>query len=287
MHMLDVVKIPHARFSPFLWMISLLGGGLLEPIQALEEVSCDQEPPAVRQLMLQEAWRLDPEDDQAPLVGWIDARGVVASEGRVYMLDQQLCHVLVFDAATGDHLDTIMGQGDGPGEIRNPAGMFLLADGGLAVQHGYPSRLELVEGDGTPRRRWQIRVNTWLNRVQETPDGWFCVYTQSIPSDDPGVFSSQFHAALHDQDGERLFDFHVEPMSSIQARGGVEDEIEDHVGWYTAAFMPDGLVVHAPRRDEYRLEWHDRDGQLVRVVTREFKAHRRTEAELAEQKYRS
>jgi hypothetical protein len=249
-------------------------------------IHCPAEPPVVRTLELQERWRIDTEDPASPLIGHFGENKLVVDGDRVYMLDGQLCRIQVYDR-DGRHLDTILGEGDGPGEVRNPGQLMLCADGRLAVQHGYPTRLEFVDPDGTPRGRWKIAVNTWINTLQETPAGWFCVYLQSIQSDDPGVFHSEFHVALHNDDGERTRDLHNQPRTRQPTRGGVQDEARDYNPWSTARITADLQVVRASRRDEYRLEWVDLDGQTSRVVTRDVAAHRRTDAELAEMKYRN
>jgi hypothetical protein len=165
--------------------------------------------------------------------------------------------------------------------------MFMCKDGRLAVQHGYPSKLELVDPDGTPRGRWRVEANAWINRIQETGRGWFAVYSENKQAEDPGTFASVFHVAYHDDGGRRTETFHSERKEHDIQGGGRQDEAEEHMPWYTAVAVGDDQVVFAPARDEYRLEWRNLDGETTRVVTREFTAHRRTEAELAEIKYQS
>lgn len=246
---------------------------------------CPADPPRVRRLELQERWRIDTEDPETPLMGYFGQTQVVVHDGRVYMLDRQLCHVLVY-SDDGEYLDTIMREGEGPGEIRRPGVMLLRDDGSLAVQHGYPTRLELVELDGTPRGRWRVACNTWLGRIQETSRGWFAAYLESKQSDEPGVFKSIYHVAYHDEEGRRTGTFHSEPQKHKHGSDR-RSEIDEHNPWHTAVAVGDGEIVFAPVRDEYRLEWRNLQGETLRVVTRPFSAHRRTEDELAQIKYES
>lgn len=249
-------------------------------------VHCPTEPPVVRRLQLEERWRIDSEDPDAPLLGYFDQSQILAHDDRVYLLDRQLCHILIY-SDDGEFLGTIMNEGDGPGEVRNPGVMFLCADGRIAVQHGYPTRLEFVDLDGTPRGRWRLQANAWINRIQETPLGWFGVYSETKESDEPGAFISVFHAALHDDEGRRTEEFHREQKHRHHGQSGTTDEAEEHLPWYTAVAVGTGQVVFAPVRDEYRLEWRNLGGEVERIVTRDFTAHRRTQAELDELRYRS
>jgi len=249
-------------------------------------IRCPAEPPHVRRLQLQERWRIDAKDPEAPLLGYFDQSQVLFHDGRVYLLDRQLCHVLVYSDA-GVLLDTIMREGEGPGEVRNPGVMFLRSDGIIAVQHGYPTKLEFVDLDGTPQGRWRQRANAWMNRIQETPRGWFGVYTESKQTDEPGIFVSIFRAALLDDEGGRTAEFFSEENRRHHQQDGKIDEAEEHNPWFTAVAIGADEVVLAATRDEYRLEWRNLGGETTRIVTREFVAHRRSQAELDESRYRS
>jgi hypothetical protein len=249
-------------------------------------IHCPAEPPVVRRLQLQEQWRIDAEDPEAPLMGFFDQAQIVVHDGRVYMLDRQLCHVLVY-GDDGEYLDTIVREGDGPGEVRNPGVMFLCDDGRLAVQHGYPTKLEFVDLDGTPRGSWRVEAFTWINQIRETSRGWFAVYTETKESEEPGTYVSAFHAAYHDEEGRRTDEFHSEEEQKSFRPSGRTDEADEYQPWYSAVAIGDGQVVLSAARDEYRLEWRNIQGEVTRVATREFTAHSRSDAELDEIKYQS
>ena len=263
-------------------MLAAIRPSTAEPVT----IHCPTEPPVVRRLDLQETWRIDPDDPDAPLIGISFPSQVVVHDGRVFMLDAQLCHVLVY-SDRGEYLDTILGEGDGPGEVRSPGMMMLLENGRLAVQHGYPTKLEFVDLDGTPRGRWQIAANTWVGRLQQTAEGWFGVYQESHDSGEPGVFESTVHVALHDDGGRRTSEFFSETTKGRAGQRVKKDEAKEYRPWSTAVAVGGGQIVCAARRDAYRLEWRDLAGDVTRVVTRDVEAHRRTEAELEELKYRS
>ena len=204
----------------------------------------------------------------------------------MYLLDRQLSHILVYSDA-GEFLDTIMREGDGPGEVRSPGAMFLCSDGRIAVQYGYPTKLEFVDLDGTPRGRWRLQANGWVNRIRETPLGWFGIYSESRESDDPGIYTTVFHVALHDNGGGRTEEFYSESNKRDFMKGSTTSEADEYNPWYTAVPIGDGQVVYAAARDEYILEWRNLSGEVTRVVTRDFTAHRRTQTELDKIKYSS
>jgi hypothetical protein len=110
---------------------------------------------------------------------------------------------------------------------------------------------------------------------------------ESKQSDEPGIFTSIFHAALHDDEGRLTDSFHDVEIRNDHWEGGARSEAEEHNPWYTAVAVGDAEVVIASARDDYRLEWRNLAGETTRIVTRDFEAHERTQAELDEMKYRS
>jgi len=268
----------------FFLMIYFVLATATQATAEIPTVHCPTEPPSVRRLQLQEQWRIDAEDPDAPLLSFFDQSQILVHDGRVYLLDRQLSHILVY-SDDGEFLETIMREGDGPGEVRNPGVMFLCGDGRIAVQHGYPTKLEFVDLDGTPRGRWRLKSNAWVNRIRETPLGWFGVYSESRESDDPGIYTRVFHVALHDNEGGRTGEFYSESKKQDFMKGSTTSEADEYNPWYTAIPIGDGQIVYAVARDEYRLEWRNLEGDITRVVSRDFTAHQRTQAELDKIKY--
>jgi 6-bladed beta-propeller len=250
------------------------------------KIHCPTDPPSVRRVQLQERWRIDSEDPESPLLGYFFESQILAHEGFVYLLDQQLCHILVY-SDDGEYIKTLMREGDGPGEIRNPSSMILCTGDRLGVLNGYPSKLEFVDLDGNPRGSWRLQANAWLSRVQETPKGWYCVYQESKQSSEPGVFDSVLHAAFHDDEGQRTEEFFSQENHFNHRQNKKVDEADEYQPWHKAAALADGQVVLVPARDEYGIEWRNLAGEVTRSVARDFPAHRRTQSELDEMKSRS
>ncbi len=79
----------------------------------------------VQPLTLRELWRVGGEDEDLILGRVSDLE--MHPDGSVYILDHQLCHVVVI-STDGEHLRNISREGDGPGEMRQPMGLVFLTD---------------------------------------------------------------------------------------------------------------------------------------------------------------
>jgi hypothetical protein len=96
-----------------------------------------------------ELWRAGGEDDEENFFG-VTTDAETGPDGRVYLLDNQLSTVHVYEA-DGTFVGQIGREGEGPGEFRYPTGFARLADGALAVTQGMGGRIVVIEEDGTPR----------------------------------------------------------------------------------------------------------------------------------------
>ena len=111
-------------------------------------IDADGPAEGVRPLALRELWRVGGEDEDVIFGRISDLK--LGPDGSIYVLDNQLCHVVVI-SAEGEHLRDISRQGDGPGELRQPMGLIFLADDLLGVGMGFPGKLVTLGLDGTPR----------------------------------------------------------------------------------------------------------------------------------------
>ena len=242
-------------------------------------IHCPTEPPQVRTYDLVERWHQGGDDPDAPLMGWAGSESVVARDGRIYMLDRQLCHVLVF-ADDGTLLDTLSGEGEGPGEVRMPSTLLLFDGDQLAIKHGFPSRLARLALDGTPRGEWRCAANAMVSKIRWSPAGWVASYSEADFS--AGSREQSVHpcfVSLLDADGERVHNY----LQATITRDHVNpsyDERADYFPYGNWDVTPDGLLVIAPERDRYRLEWRTLDGDLVRTAERDVEPRKRTDADL-------
>ena len=247
-------------------------------------IHCPASPPTVLRLALQERWRVDATSDEAPLLGYIGAGSVATHDGRLYLLDTPLHHVLVY-SDDGVLLDTIVREGDGPGEVRRPRSLQILPDGTIAILHGLPCRLALVDPQGRPRGEWLPDAFAGAARLVHTEIGWFGAY-EAVDFSFPGPGQRNvFTLARHDAQGH-VVERHVEAVRILDDRPRPPDEAAAYLPWSTWTATPDGQLILGRDRDAYRLEWLDPAGNVVRVVERDYPAYRRTEADLAKVRQR-
>jgi hypothetical protein len=79
----------------------------------------------------------------------------VDAAGTMYVLDSQALEVRVYDGA-GTFLRRIGRAGEGPGELKQPAGMAFLPDGRLVVRDPGNARMNIYSTDGTALDSWPI-----------------------------------------------------------------------------------------------------------------------------------
>ena len=107
---------------------------------------------------------------------------VFNAAGDLFILDEQAAHVVVLDR-DGAHLRTISRQGEGPGELTQPASMFLLADGRLAVFDGARNGIQFFSPEGEyaesapfdPTQGAPAGVGAWLSEGSIITDREFVV----------------------------------------------------------------------------------------------------------------
>ncbi len=76
-------------------------------------------------------------------------------EGRIYVADSQASEVRVFDAS-GRHLLSIGGRGDGPGEFNAPDDLKITSTGEVVVRDQAGARFSVFAPDGTFLRSWPL-----------------------------------------------------------------------------------------------------------------------------------
>ncbi|HOX25644.1 MAG TPA: 6-bladed beta-propeller [Candidatus Krumholzibacteria bacterium] len=249
------------------------------------------EPPVRETVELRESWRAGGENESDVLLGQVGV-AISGPAGEVYALDTQLSQVLVFDSA-GKHLRTLGRQGDGPGEFRQPVGLFLPGDGSVAVQQAFPGRITYLDAaTGTPRGTWE------LGKSDPTAGGLGFVETARSRN---GTFVISAATAAFDQAGGEIHNLNY--LAMLGADGGeikrlAQVETTRSLTQFTidelASFFPgdrglwdvgpDGRVCLATRYDAYSIAVYGPDGALVREITRAHDARVRTEEEKEEQR---
>ncbi len=239
------------------------------------------EPPSSETWSLQEIWRLDnEEDDTLPLMGIIN-QAAVTSDNHVLLVDFQMAHVLEI-APGGEVLGTLSRYGQGPGELEQPNTIFLTDEGQVGLIQVYPGKVILINRDDTPGRLISFQGDIPMVQYGASSRGdlIFTGQISSIESAGSG-YATRFFLARYSQEGVLLHTY-LENTTTTQYDPPVINEKGQwfpHQGWAVAG---DGSLLVAPARDEYRIEWREPNGDIRRVMTRDFKSHVRTDEERKE-----
>lgn len=238
-----------------------------------------QNPP--RTLTLHEEWRIGGAGSM--LLGAV-TEATSDADGNVYLLDTQLCHVVVVSPG-GEVLRTIGREGDGPGEVRRPRDVLVLADGSIGLVELFPARIVKLSPEGEPRGTVAIGGS-------QVPPGGFMAANQCLAR--AGVLLAAGQQILAEPAGQKRILF----LSSLTPTGEealrlrestmlvdfnklrfVERELSPPFHLATA-LGPDGRVFVPESWDGYAIEVIRPDGTLEQVIERDFENRRRTEDEL-------
>ncbi len=244
---------------------------------ALDELAAPAEPPIIETWNLTEVWTLDNElDEELPLLGVV-SQGVVAKDGHVFVLDSQLAHVLEI-APDGSYVRTLGHSGQGPGELEHPNSLYIDSAGRINLIQVFPGKVVSIHRDGTPAGGFSMQgANPLFYRVREC--GGHCVASgRFMDFSEDSTRTNESFLRTFDADGvaghlffEGTWTTHYDPPA-----------IHEKGNWFPNMswdLLSDGTLVVAPQRDQYRLEWYNPSGELLRVVEREFTPHVRTDAE--------
>ncbi len=260
---------------------------VLLPICAVAAPMVDNpaDPPARETLPLRETWRAGG-DDESILLGKI---GVVVAgpDGMVYALDSQLSQVLEFDRS-GEYQRTLGREGDGPGEFRQPVGMFLPGDGTIAVQQAFPGRISYLKlSDGLSQGTWDLGGNNpsgggfaFMETARQR-GGTFAVSAASTAIDQAAreMRNTSYLAIVTASGGEVA---RLAEVSSVRSMMGftVDELAQFNPGerelWDIG---PGGRIFMVSHYDAYEVAVHSPTGNHAWSFSRPHEARLRTEAE--------
>ena len=255
--------------------IPLAGAGAAVP-----ELIAEQPLEAPRTIHLAERWRVGG-DDPGLLFGlMIEAHSDEA--GNTYLLDQQLCRVTVV-GPDGEVLRHIGRQGEGPGEVRTPQSMALLADGTVALAEQFPGKLVKLTRDGLPAgivtvgRAGAEGGFTALSSLKRRDDTLLVGALFQAPAEHGQ--SRQSYLASIDADGQELVRFceHTTVLDFERAHFSEKAMLASFLGAH--AIGPGGEIYAARDWNSYLIDVFGPDGTLQRTLGRKFEPLRRTKRE--------
>ena len=227
---------------------------------------------------LTELWRAGGEDDEI-FFGNISAVRT-DPDGMIYLLDSQLSEVHVY-SPDGEHLRTVGREGDGPGEVRGSADMFISDDGKINILQSMPGRIVKLTPEGLPAgeaffstgpdnpRQFGVLVlgrsagaDIVLAGIRMVLSGGVNMQTYFLSRcDSQAIQKSVLSEKIHEVN---MADFKL-------------DELEMDFVWSRMAVGGDGKVYAGVARNEYRIEVYGDDGSLERTITRAYAAPKRNE----------
>lgn len=212
------------------------------------------------------------------------AEAAADADGNVYLLDSQLCHVLVV-APDGSLLRTLSGEGDGPGEVRQPRDVVVLPDGSIGLMTMFPAKLVRLTPEGEPLPTLEFRLAE--GDRADFVAGILCLARGG------NLVLGATHLAQTETGQERAFllgrwDLDGAPGPRYRTSHMTLDfsrlhfvERENSPAFHRAAALgPDGRVYCASGWGTYAVEVYAPDGTHERVVARPFENRDRTPLEL-------
>jgi hypothetical protein len=261
--------------------LTLLSGatmaGEVTVVDGVTHVSNPAEPPGgVVDLELEELWRRGGEDDDV-LFGVI-IQALVDDEGNVYLLDGQLSEVQVF-SPDGEFLKTLSREGDGPGEVRQPFDMLWMPDGSLGLVQSFPGKIIQITTDDTPAGTFQKKGEEGaIIAVVEAEGGGGNLVMGGVDVEitQGGQIRHMFISGF-DVEGNETAQYVAYDVTWDFSDFVLRESEQYFMLFGRWDVTDDGSVITAVNHEDYELLFHNADGTLQRVATREHEPLKRDE----------
>jgi hypothetical protein len=233
----------------------------------------DQPRDGVVDMKLTELWRRGGDDDEV-FFGLV-LKALSDDEGNVYLLDQQLSEVKVFDPE-GELIKTLSREGDGPGEVRQPTDMLWMPDGTLGIVQTFPGRIIKVDREGLPAGDYKTGEEGAIVAMVEARQGGGNLVIGSIDIEvAPAGQTRHLYIASFDESGVEQARY-----TGFTVTWDFSDMVFREREQYFVLFgkwdlMRDGRVIAVPDFYDYKFNVYAADGTVERTVTREFEPYER------------
>lgn len=228
-----------------------------------------------------ESWRVGG-DDGDDFFGLISS-AVIGEDGTIFLLDTRLSEVPVY-SPSGDRLNTLSRQGEGPGETNTPSKLLFMPDGTLGIVQFSPGKITKIQTDGTPAGVIKVGGSDAIS------DGFLQVYDcmqsgdslviscESVSQDQNSQTRTNF-LGIFDVEGNEIVRLLETPRIFDFTNAKYDENKIFAVGSRRFAVGPDGRTYVAAYRDQYALKVFSADGTLERIIEREFESVKRTDEE--------
>ena len=232
-------------------------------------------------IQLEELWRVGGDTDNEDEFFGVISQILIDERGDVYILDMQLNQVGVY-SEDGEFLRVVGREGEGPGEFRNPSGMFFTPSGEIGVIQTMPGKIVLLTKDGEPAGDFPL----------PSPEGaGFIVLVGGfahgdnvvLQMADMGMGEGEWHQNRYlisvSPEGKELTRYFGNTRQIIFANPVMND-----MDWDTFdrrwSIDAQGRVYAAVDYNEYQIHVWNADGSLDRVIQRDFESRKRTAEEI-------
>lgn len=237
------------------------------------------DPPAQRTVDLEEVWRIGGEDDEDILLG-VTQRGVMDSQGNVFLLDSQLSQVLVI-SPDGELVTTLGREGEGPGEMNRPADLFLMDDTQVGISQGFPAKVVTLNLDGTPGDAIEIGTPSdnggffFMGEAYRRGGHLVLMHGRGSFNMETGKSNTTTSLSLLEADGSAKVTF-AEHKQERDLQRQVYDE-EKNFSELDQWTLGNNQVFTVPVRDQYLINVRDMDGTLTHTLQRDFAPRKRSQ----------
>lgn len=277
------------RISKTVWLSLILITGL-SPLAAAD-ISADSDdialidnlqppPDGTAGYTTTQLWRRGGDEDE--LLFGVISKVVAGPDGTIYLLDSQLSQVIAI-SPDGGEFSVIAREGDGPGETRQPADLFLHPGGGLCIVQPFPGKLIQIRGDGTPDGEilfggdgtaggFNILQRGTANAGRLALGGISISYTN-----DGSYRQRNFFTLCKPGGGQIATCFETSRTtrtSELELDEGGSDFPFDRF-----AMGSDGRFYLATRRNDYHIVVYDPNGKIERIIEKPYQSLKRTATE--------
>ena len=210
-----------------------------------------------------------------------DVASLDADDDHLYLLVRQDDHVRVFDHS-GDFVRTIGSHGQGPGELNIAVTAGLGPGGDLWVANMGAQSMSVFTPGGEFVQNIRFRGMPPM-LVRTTDEGFMGLHVEQRQSpEDPMMVHTEYHLRRFNTEGDTLgtlFTSELDLDLRDMQLGGTQDKVPVY------CVDPEGRIWQTRgRTDAYQVNVYSRQGQLERVVEKEFEGFPKTEQEIQDEK---
>jgi hypothetical protein len=205
-------------------------------------------------------------------------------DGNLYLMDQQLSQVVVL-SPDGEYLRTLSREGEGPGEVRRPAGMLFMPDGNLGLLQAYPGKIIQVTLAGDPGETFIIGSGSSMVYSASCVNGTVVVSGLHLDQQ-PGYQDRNDFLSRLDEAGQETVRY-LDHTYRFDFEDFVFDEADMYFTHWRWTMDEKGRVFSAPERNRYAITVMHADGTVDRIIERQYESPKRTaeEMERAEERH--